>query len=127
MKFLIDSNAAIDYLSAKLPNSGMELMDSVVDDVCVISVITQIEVLGFDAPPDDEVVTKNFVASCFVIDLDENIVEKTIEIRKYHKVKTPDAIIAASALYFDLTLVTRNTADLKKIYGLRILNPHDVD
>lgn len=127
MKFLIDSNAAIDYLGAKLPISGMELLDSIVDDVCVISVITQIEILGFDAPPDDEAVTQNFVNASFVIDLDENIVEKTIEIRKYHKIKTPDAIIAATALYFDLTLVTRNTADFLKIYGLRILNPHDVD
>lgn len=127
MRFLVDSNAVIDYLNGKLPFSGMSLMDGIVDDVCVISVITQIEILGFDAPPEDEVLTRSFIDSSFVIDLDANIVEKTIEIRKHHKIKTPDTIIAASALHFNLTLVTRNTADFLKINGLVILNPHDIN
>ncbi|WP_373513336.1 type II toxin-antitoxin system VapC family toxin [Persicitalea sp.] len=124
---MVDSNAAIDYLNAKLPPAGMDLMDSLVDDVSVITVITQIEILGFDAPPEDEAVTHDFVNSSFIIALDPNIIKKTIEIRKFHKIKTPDAIIAASALCFDLTLVTRNTADFLKIYGLKLLNPHSVE
>lgn len=126
MNYLIDSNAVIDYLNAKLPLTGMDLLDSIVDDVSVISVITQIEILGFDAPPDDEALTQDFVNASFVIVLDDTIVAKTIQIRKHHKIKTPDAIIAASALSLDLALVTRNTSDFSKIHGLRLLNPYEV-
>lgn len=104
MKYLIDSNAVIDYLNAKLPPDGMDMMDDVVDAVSVISVITQIETLGFEAPPDDKRLTRDFVNSSFIIDLSSEVVEKTIKLRKYHRIKTPDAIIAASALYFNLTL-----------------------
>ena len=49
-QYLIDTNAVIDYLGQKLPDSGMAFMNSVVDAIPVISVITKIEVLGFKAP-----------------------------------------------------------------------------
>ena len=49
-QYLIDSNAVIDYLGNKLPAKGMEFMDSVIDEVPNLSVVTKIEVLGFNAP-----------------------------------------------------------------------------
>lgn len=52
-QYLIDSNAIIDYLSGKLPPNGMTFMDGVVNAVPKVSVITKIEVLGFNAPPAD--------------------------------------------------------------------------
>ncbi|MDP2188131.1 MAG: PIN domain-containing protein, partial [Sphingobacteriaceae bacterium] len=58
--------------------------------------------------------------------LDQSIKLKTAEIRKSHKIKLPDAIIAASALAFDLTLITRNVADFRNIDGLTLLNPFDL-
>jgi len=39
--------------------------------------------------------------------------------------KLPDAIIAATALVYDLTLVTRNVADFKNIDRLKLVNPWD--
>ena len=124
IKYLVDSNAAIDYLGGKLPEKGLSLLDRVVDSQCIISIITKIEILGYNAPPDDEALTMDFVNASLVIELDNNIVEKTIEIRKNHKIKTPDAIIAATALSLDLTLITRNTADFIKIPALKIRNPY---
>jgi predicted nucleic acid-binding protein len=35
----------------------------------------------------------------------------------------PDAIIAASALIHNLTLLTRNDSDFKKIPNINIINP----
>jgi len=35
------------------------------------------------------------------------------------------AIIAATALVYDLTLLTNNVADFKSIPNLQIVNPHD--
>jgi predicted nucleic acid-binding protein len=39
------------------------------------------------------------------------------------KTKLPDAIIAATALVNDLTIITRNIKDFDKIEGLEVLNP----
>lgn len=47
----MDSNAVIDYLSGTLPVSSMKFMDGVVNAVPQVSVITKIEVLGYNAPP----------------------------------------------------------------------------
>lgn len=51
ISYLIYSNAAIDYLNSKLPPNGLEILDGVVGNVSIISVITMIEILGFKAPP----------------------------------------------------------------------------
>jgi predicted nucleic acid-binding protein len=40
--------------------------------------------------------------------------------------KLPDAIIAATALVYDLTLITRNTSDFKNMEGLKVINPFDL-
>ncbi|MDR9364049.1 MAG: hypothetical protein RI575_01830 [Balneolaceae bacterium] len=51
--YLIDSNAVIDYLGNRLPKSGMNFMNDVVDAAANVSVITKMEVLGFNTPEDD--------------------------------------------------------------------------
>ncbi len=43
-RYLIDSNAVIDYLGKKLPQAGITLLSEVVDNAPLISVITKIEV-----------------------------------------------------------------------------------
>lgn len=38
----------------------------------------------------------------------------------------PDAIIAATAIAYQLTIVTRNTTDFDKIPGIAVINPHTI-
>lgn len=45
---LIDTNAVIDYLGSKLPDNGMTFMNTIIDAVPNVSIITKIEVLGFN-------------------------------------------------------------------------------
>ena len=47
-QYLIDTNAIIDYLGNKLPANGMEFMNPILDNVPIVSVISKIEVLGFN-------------------------------------------------------------------------------
>ena len=47
--YLIDTNIVIDYLGRKLPDNGMSFMNIVIDEVPNVSIITKIEVLGFNA------------------------------------------------------------------------------
>jgi predicted nucleic acid-binding protein len=62
---------------------------------------------------------------CVVLPLDEPVIQQTIRLRQQHRVKLPDAIIAATALVHGLPLLTRNTADFSALPGLTLLNPHD--
>lgn len=66
------------------------------------------------------------MASSVIIPLNEDIIKATISIRKEHKIKTPDAIIAATAVVFGYTLITRNTKDFKRINNLKIINPFSI-
>jgi hypothetical protein len=41
-QYLIDTNTVIDYLGNKLPASGMDFMNTVIDAVPNVSVVTKI-------------------------------------------------------------------------------------
>lgn len=122
-RHLIDSNVVIDYLAEKLPQPGLSFVSQVIDSLPQVSIITKMEVLGYNAPPDSEALIKNFINDVLVIHLTEEIINQTIALRKGYRVKLPDAIIAATAIVFDLTLVTRNVSDFKMIDGLNLVNP----
>jgi len=124
--YLIDTNSVIDFLGNKLPASGMDFMKSVIDVVPNVSIITKIEVLGFKSPEEHYNTLTNFINDATVLDLTNNIVEVCIDIRKEHKTKLPDAIIAATALVYDLVLITRNIPDFKNIEGLKVIDPHGI-
>lgn len=66
---------------------------------------------------------KHFLHGLVHVDLEDNIVEKAIKLRKKYKVKLPDAIIAASAIVKKLQLVTRNVKDFENINELDIWSP----
>jgi predicted nucleic acid-binding protein len=40
--------------------------------------------------------------------------------------RLPDAIIAATALVYDLVLISRNISDFKNIDGLQVIDPHSL-
>jgi len=125
-QYLIDTNAVIDYLGKKLPSTGMEFMDRIIDIVPNVSVITKIEVLGFNAPDIHYQLLTNFMDDATVLDLTGNIVDVSIDIRKKYKAKLPDAIIAATALVYDLILISRNISDFKNIRGLKVVDAHSL-
>lgn len=120
-QYLIDTNSVIDYLGRKIPHTGMNFMHNVINSTPNISVITKIDVLGYDAPEKHYKLLTEFMNDSLVLDLTDNIVDKCIEVRKHFKIKLPDAIIAATALAHKLTLITRNTSDFKNIQDLKLI------
>lgn len=125
-QYLIDSNAVIDYLSGKLSRNGMIFMDDVVNAIPKVSVITKIEVLGYNTAPSDYLLLVNFMDDVDILELTVPVVNQTIDLRKYYKIKVPDAIVAATALINGFALISRNTDDFKNISGLTLINPHKV-
>ncbi len=124
--YLIDTNAVIDFLGNKLPEEGMKFMADVIDAVPNISIITQIEVLGFNTTKDQYEILSDFMDDAIIFELTEDVADLCIDLRKKHKTKLPDAIIAATALASKATLITRNYSDFKNIKGLTVINPHSL-
>ncbi|GGE54955.1 hypothetical protein EV200_102622 [Pedobacter psychrotolerans] len=124
--YLIDTNVIIGYLNGRIENNGMAFMHPIIDKIPNISVINKIEILRFNPPDDNYKTLLDFVKSSNVLSLTENIVDKTISICQVNKIKLPDAIIAATAIVNNLTLITRTTSDFKKIADLEFLNPWDI-
>ena len=120
-RYLIDTNVLIEYLGNTLPIETKKWVDEIIDQQFNISVIIGMEVLGH---PNVNDVVHDFMSLANVIDINKEVYYKTIEIRKNHKIKLPDAIIASTCLVYNYTLVTRNTFDFKSIQGLTHFNPH---
>ncbi len=125
-KYLIDTNIVIDYLGKRLPDSGMNFMNTIIDAIPNVSVITKIELLGFNTPEEHYQLLVQFMNDASVLDLSNDVVDASILIRKNHKSKLPYAIIATTALVYDLVVISRNTSDFKNIDGIKVINPHNM-
>ena len=127
LAYLWDTNAVIYYFRKAFSLNG----EKIVDDIVVkyqpcISIITEIELLCWkDLAIDEATILKNFIADCSVFDLDTHIKANTIEIRKNYSLKLPDAIIAATAVTYNLTLISNDKKGFGKVNALDILNPFD--
>ncbi|MFT4205186.1 MAG: type II toxin-antitoxin system VapC family toxin [Chitinophagaceae bacterium] len=119
--FLIDTNVAIDYLDDKLPNPTSDVLDT---EYLNMSVITRMELLAWRNATTQHLSTlEEFIRSTNVYGLDESVILKSIELKRNHTIKLPDAIIAATAIVCDKILLTRNTNDFKNIEKIQLLNP----
>ncbi|MCX8123669.1 MAG: type II toxin-antitoxin system VapC family toxin [Spirochaetes bacterium] len=113
---VFDTNAII-YLS-----KGLLDIDSVIDDTAdyAISVITYMEVLGYDfSSIAEEKFVRKLLSYFRIIYIDKEICNTVIRLRKKYKIKLPDAIICATTIVFNATLVT-NDFRLKSIKNLKL-------
>ena len=122
VKYLIDTNTAIDYLDNKLPENTSDLLDMT---GISLSVIVRMELLSWKRASMQHLqVLHQFINSCKVYNLNEPVILKAIELRKKYPIKLPDAIIASTAITYDLILVTRNLADFKRIDDLNYVDSY---
>ncbi len=99
-RYLIDTNVIIDFSLNRLEGKGKAFVADVIDSEPYISVINKIELLGFSMVPQEII---DFVNTASIISLTDEVANKTIALRITHKMKLPDAIIAASAMAVDAT------------------------
>lgn len=123
-QFLVDSNTIIDYVGNKIPEASSLILDTYFNDNLSVSIISKIEVLGFNDNYEEIIKLNEFIELANIFYIDEIIADKTIELRKKYKIKLPDAIIAATAIVYNLILVSRNITDFNKIEGINIINPY---
>ncbi len=107
--YLADTNVVIDLVLGRLPIASAAWLDAQLTAGYVsISIITRIELLGKLVPAPEFAFLQSFVQSVAVLPLDEPVTQQTIRLRQQHRVKLPDAIIAATALAHWLELVSHN-------------------
>ena len=123
MKYLVDTNSIIDAQMGRIPEKGLQFLGDVINENFIISFITYIEVLRYKDVPQT---TQDFMGLANVIEINKAITDACIELRKRKKIKLPDAIIAATALANNLTLISRNTKDFEDISGLTCINPYEL-
>lgn len=113
-ELLVDTDVFIDHLrgAAKLAPGR---------DVVSYSVVTRCEL--FAGAGGEERVLRDLLAPFREHDVDRKIAELAGRIRREIGVRTPDALIAATALQHKLILVTRNASDFERVPKLRLRAP----
>ena len=114
-KYLLDTNIIIYFFNG-ITND--ESIFDILKDSFNISIITKIEFLSWQKLQSDEVLNKkaiDFISNATIYDLDEVVANQTIRNRQQYKIKTPDAIIGATAQVHGFEIVTNNIEDFKKL------------
>ena len=117
--YLVDTNILIYYL-----NGDETVIDWIQEhkNNISISIIASLEVLSYPYTIEEDIIVRRFLNAFHLFELDQVVFEKTIQLRRDYKIKLPDAIIAATAKAYNLTLVTRNIPDFSKI-KIEIFDP----
>lgn len=125
-QYLIDTNAVSDYFSSNFSDAGFHFLDNIIDAVPNLSVITQIELLCWKTDNLTEQKVKDFIGDSIVLPITDEVILQCVNVRKGKKVKTPDAIITATALAYNYTLITNNEKDFSNIPELKMFNPSKI-
>ena len=126
-EYLMDTNVVIEFLADNYPSSATDwLQDMMETQGSFLSVINKIELLGYRGEVSEMRLLEEFVKEISVLPLSDQVVQQTIILRKAHRIKLPDAIIAATAQVHQLCLLTRNTGDFNIIGDLQVLNPYNM-
>ncbi len=111
---LLDTDVFVDHLRGArgLWTGGQQV---------AYSVITRCEL--FAGRRSEESMVAVLLGPFVEIPVDRSIAEMAGRFRRNLKVRIADALIGATALQYDLTLVTRNVRDFRAIPDLRIESP----
>lgn len=120
---LLDTNVILGFLNgnAKI-NSFFEkqLMKSHLH----VSQVTRMELLGYpNISPDEEKFLKSLLSQVKILPIDDTVCDQAIDLRKEKKLKLPDALIAATAISFNLVLITCDADFSKNCSRFRVVNP----
>ena len=132
MPFLIDSDWVIDHL-ANVPQA-VRLLERLASDRIAISIVSYMEAYqGIGRSPHPQQAQnqfQTFIESVPILPFSPAVARRCARLReelqsqgKRVNTRALDLIIAATALEYDLTLVTRNIQDFQDIPDLEIYHP----
>ena len=123
MRWLFDTNLFIETAAGK-PHASSAMLLAAEIEWAGYSAISRVEALGFPRlTPEAETHLRRLFDQFIEVSVTTEVIEKAISLRREVRMKTPDAIIAASALVNGAELVTRNIDDFKRVAGLVTVDP----
>ncbi len=123
-RYFIDTNAVSKSLTGLFSANGLSLVVAAIDDEANYSIITRIELLSYvPASVEVQAAINTFLEYGNEFGLTEDIVQQTILIRRSARIKLPDAIIAATAIVYGLTLLSDNDSNFLRVPRLKYINP----
>ncbi len=110
--FLVDTNFLIYLLN------GRNAVTPYLNNNFFMSEITEMEMLGVKGLTSEIYKIRTaLIENCYLVTFNSDIKEIAIRIKQKTNVKLPDAIVAASAMYMSLPLVTADKS-FSKVVGL---------
>ncbi len=107
IKYILDTNFIISIMKSDASTLAMINELNILASECACSVITRIELLGFNGITlNEEVLIRQKLSAFTCIALDGNVESMTIALRKIRKIKLPDAVIAATTIVNNAQLLT---------------------
>ena len=123
MRWLLDTNVWIDAM-ANEPMASSALMVAALDEWCGHSAMTRLELLSHPSLSAQDLADwRLLLAQSEEVTIGDTVIEEAARLRRTVRLKAPDAIIAATALLQNATLVTRNIADFRRVPGLMVMSP----
>ena len=99
---LVDTNIVIFLL-----NGDHDLAEILNEKKLFVSFVTQLELLGYaKISLQQEKLIENMLSYCVVVDINNAIKTEVIRLKRSYSIKLPDCIIAATAVYLDMPLMT---------------------
>lgn len=119
IEFLLDTNMVIGLLKGHAAAITLAEQSGFTLDKSAVSQITRMELLGYPQLTDEEDRTiREFLATCQIRMLDEQVEARAIQLRRSGAFKLPDAIVAATAITGSLRLLTLDQGMLRGLQKL---------
>jgi tRNA(fMet)-specific endonuclease VapC len=130
MRYLLDTNVCVDYLTGRYPSVVTRLRDSSPDDVCTSSIVAAELRYGADRtrrPEENHAALERLFADLATVDFDLAAASAYGRLRSELEaaggpIGPNDMLIAAHALALGLVLVTDNERELTRVDGLVVVN-----
>ena len=107
IKYLLDTNIILGILKSNPVVTALISERSMLVNECACSAITRMELLGYPGITDaEDALIRKKLESLTLLSLTLPIEDVAIEFRRSRKVKLPDAIIVATAKYYNIELIT---------------------
>ena len=109
MAYTLDTNAILYYL--KDDSDTVSLLREIFahDTPLYVSAITELELFAYPSlDAAEEALIEEVLTTISIIPVDSHIARLASFVRRQYRLKVPDSVIAATAMFAGRTLVTRN-------------------
>jgi len=117
---IVDSNLIIYAASGNYP----DVLSWFLENKLSVSAVSLVEALGYHKLNSREkTALETIFSELIILYPTPEIFQTAVELRQQHALSLGDALIAATAIFHDLTLATHNTKDFERIKSLKMLDP----